>query len=176
MLPSVPTTAAPELDPGAGEQALEAAQDLRIRVARERETVQALKEYLLAKGQPAQVVDADARDSAFAWSIAHADDDRAVLVFSGEVDYSVAARFREALVDLAEAGAVHLDLDLEGVTFIDSRGLSVLLHARRRCVRFGGSLRLVAVSPQVMRVLRITGLHHLLLAEVNPLEADPVQG
>jgi anti-sigma B factor antagonist len=148
-----------------GDQALEAAQDLRVRVARERETVQALKEYLLAKGQPAEVVDADARDSAFAWSVAHAEGDRAVLVFSGEVDYAVAARFREALVDLAEAGAVHLDLDLDGVTFIDSRGLSVLLHARRRCLRQGGSLRVVAVSPQVLRVLRVTGLHHLLLAQ-----------
>jgi anti-anti-sigma factor len=164
VLPSLPLASAVEPAAGTDEEALEAAQDLRVRVARERETVQALKEYLLAKGQPAEVVEADARDSAFAWSIAHADDDRALLVFSGEVDYSVAARFREALVDLAEAGAVHLDLDLEGVTFIDSRGLSVLLHARRRCVRFGGSLRLIAVSPQVLRVLRVTGLHHLLLA------------
>ena len=147
------------------DQALRAAQDLRVRVARERETVQALSEYLLAKGQPAEVVSADARDSAFAWTVAQAEDDRAVLVFSGEVDYAVTARFREALVDLAEAGAIHLALDLEGVTFIDSRGLSVLLHARRRVMRLGGSLTVIAVSPQVQRVLRVTGLHHLLLAD-----------
>ena len=94
------------------DQALRAAQDLRVRVARERETVQALSEYLLAKGQPAEAVAADARDSAFAWTVAQAEGDRAVLVFSGEVDYAVTARFREALVDLAEAGAIHLALDL----------------------------------------------------------------
>ena len=149
---------------GLAEQALGAAQDLRVRVARERQTAQALKEYLVAKGQPAEAVLEGARDSAFAWSIPDAVADRAVLSFSGEIDYAVAARFREALIDLAEAGVAHLDLDLEGVTFLDSRGLSVLLAARQRALRQGGSLQVVATSPQVLRVLRLTGLHHLLLA------------
>jgi anti-anti-sigma factor len=107
----------------------------------------------------------DVRESAFAWDVTHVDGDRAGLAFRGEVDYAVTARFREALVELAEAGSTHLDLDLSGVTFLDSRGLSVLLHARRRVLRLGGSLRVVAVSPQVLRVLRVTGLHHLLLAD-----------
>ena len=162
-MPPLPTT--DRADAQLGDQALQAAQDLRVRVARERQTAQALKEYLLAKGQPADAVEDGSRDSAFAWSVAHAEDDRAVLTFSGEVDYAVTARFRQALVDLAEAGAVHLALDLEDVTFIDSRGLSVLLHARRRVLRLGGSLRVIAVSPQVLRVLRVTGLHHLLLVD-----------
>jgi anti-anti-sigma factor len=137
-VPRPGTTTAQDVEDGLADDALKAAQDLRVRVARERQTVQALSEYLLAKGQPAEVVAADGRDSAFAWDVASVDADRAVLVFSGEVDYAVTARFREALVDVAEAGAVHLDLDLAGVTFIDSRGLSVLLHARRRALRLGG--------------------------------------
>ena len=41
----------------------------------------------------------------------------------------------------------------------------MLLHARRRVMRLGGSLTVIAVSPQVQRVLRVTGLHHLLLAD-----------
>lgn len=138
---------------------LDVAEDLRERTARERATAQALKDYLLTHGQAA----GDVADGALAWTVAHAEGDRAVVTISGELDHVVGERFRQALGDLAEAGTLHLDLDLEAVTFLDSRGLSVLLQARRRVVRQGGSLRVVALSPQVRRVLRITGLHHLLL-------------
>ena len=137
--------------------------DLRIRVDRERQTAQVLQDYLREHGQP---VDVAPVDGAFAWSVAHGDDDRAVLSFSGELDVSVAQRFRQALVDLAEAGTLHLDLDLDGVTFLDSHGLSVLLNARKRVMRQGGSLRVVALSPQVQRVLETTGTRALLHTEV----------
>lgn len=135
------------------------AADLRGRVERERQTAQALKEYLAAHGASVEVA-----DGAFAWTVAHGDHDRAVLTFSGELDVYVAHRFRDALIELAEAGTVHLDLDLEGVTFLDSHGLSVLLHARKRLVRQGGSVRVVALSPQVERVLETTGTRAMLLA------------
>lgn len=146
MLPSVPTH-----DP---------ASDLRVRVDRERQTAQLLKDYLLEHGQ---VLEVECGDSAFAWSTAHHEADRAVLTFSGELDVAVAQRFRQALIDLAEAGAVHLDVDLADVTFLDSHGLSVLLHARKRVIRQGGSLRVIALSPQVRRVLETTGTSALLL-------------
>jgi anti-anti-sigma factor len=136
------------------------AQDLRGRVGRERQTAQVLKDYLRDHGRP---VDAGTGDGAFAWTVAHGEEDRAVLTFSGDLDVAVAQRFRQALVDLAEAGTVHLDLDLDGVTFLDSHGLSVLLHARSRVVRQGGSLHVVALSPQVQRVLETTGTCRLLL-------------
>jgi anti-anti-sigma factor len=137
------------------------AQDLRGRVERERQTAQLLKEYLRDHGQ---AVDPHAGDSAFAWTVAHSADDRAVLTFSGDLDAEVAGRFRQALIDLAEAGAVHLDLDLASATLLDSHGLSVLLQARTRVVRQGGSLRVIALSPQVRSVLETTGSGALLLA------------
>ena len=135
------------------------AQDLRHRVEAERQQAQLLKDYLREHGQR---VDQNAGDSAFAWSVAHGEDDRAVLTFSGDLDVAVAQRFRQALIDLAEAGTLHLDLDLAGVTFLDSHGLSVLLHARKRVVRQGGSVRVIALSGQVRRVLETTGTHSLL--------------
>ncbi len=119
-----------------------------------------LRDYLRDHGRP---VDVPTADSAFAWTVAHAEDDRAVLTFSGELDVYVAHRFRNALVDLAEAGTVDVDLDLEGVTCLDSHGLSVLLHARVRALRQGGSLRVIALSGQVERVLETTGTRDLLL-------------
>jgi anti-anti-sigma factor len=138
--------------------------DLRMRVERERETAQALKDYLRDHGQ---AVAADDHDGAFAWSVAHGDDDRAVLTFSGELDVYVAHRFRDALVDLAEAGTVHLDLDLGAVTFLDSHGLSVLLHAHTRALRQGGSVHVIALSPQVERVLETTGTRDQLKVRLH---------
>lgn len=137
------------------------AQDLRGRVQRERQTAQVRKEYLRDHGQP---VDQSVGDRPFAWSVAHGNDDRAVLTFSGDLDVAVARRFRQALIDLAEAGTLHLhlDLDLAAVAFLDSHGLSVLLHARKRVVRQGASLRVIALSPQVQRVLETTGTQSLL--------------
>lgn len=136
------------------------AHDLRNRVDRERQTAQVLREYLQATGRP---VEQDAGDSAFAWSVVHGEQDRAVLTFSGELDIAVGQRFRQALIDLAEAGTVHLELDLAAVAFLDSHGLSVLLQARKRLVRQGGSLRVIALSRQVERVLETTGTGSLLL-------------
>lgn len=138
----------------------DAAQDLRVRVDRERQTAQALKDYLHAHGRP---LETEVADGAFAWTVAHCDSDRAVLTFSGELDVYVAHRFRDALADLAETGTVHLDLDLHHVTSLDSHGLSVLLSARNRVVRQGGSLRVVALSAEVQQVLDRTGTAETLL-------------
>jgi anti-sigma B factor antagonist len=49
-------------------------------------------------------------------------------------------------------------LDLEGVEFIDSIGLGVLVGAHKRLARSGGRLAIVGVSPSVARLLGVTGL------------------
>ena len=49
-------------------------------------------------------------------------------------------------------------VDLQGVTFLDSTALGVLVAASRHCRGLGGTLRLVISEPRVRRVLEITGL------------------
>ena len=55
-----------------------------------------------------------------------------------------------------------LELDLGGVTFMDSSGIAVLLRAYRRLGALGGEVRVHNVPPQAARVLRAAGLDKLI--------------
>ena len=51
----------------------------------------------------------------------------AVLSVRGEVDVYTAPRFRERLIELVSEGKHRIIVDLEGVDFLDSTGLGVLV-------------------------------------------------
>jgi anti-anti-sigma factor len=95
-------------------------------------------------------VDQDGADTNFSASGVVADD-RVVVTVSGEVDMSTAdAMFRAATQDAASAAT----LDLRAVTFFDSAAIHALI---RIAERYGAHLE-VHPSPQVRRVLEISGL------------------
>ena len=77
---------------------------------------------------------------------------------SGEIHVSTAPAFREQLNGVIEGGATMLVLDLSGVDFIDSTGLSVLLNGLRLVSQRHGRLALVCANPTVMRLFQITSL------------------
>lgn len=81
-----------------------------------------------------------------------------LIVLAGEVDIYTAPRFKESLLELLDAGACKLVVDLSAVTFIDSTALGVLIGALRRVNDAGGTMSLVVATPAVERVLAITGL------------------
>ena len=82
----------------------------------------------------------------------------AVLALVGEFDITGRPRFREEVARLAAQRPPLLILDLQGLTFIDARGLGALVHARTRAAAWSGRLLLVAATPRVRRVLRVAGL------------------
>jgi anti-anti-sigma factor len=62
------------------------------------------------------------------------------------------------------AGSRRLRLDLSGVTFIDSAGLSTLLELHSTLDAAGVCLRITAAEGSVRQAVEITGLSHLLIA------------
>ncbi len=76
---------------------------------------------------------------------------------SGEVD---ADNCSEMSASLSQAGALSAQLivDVSGLAFIDSSGISELLRIRESMLEAGGSLILVKPTANVRRVLEITGL------------------
>jgi anti-sigma B factor antagonist len=88
--------------------------------------------------------------------------DRTVVTVAGEIDVYTAPQLREQLIELANAGATKLVLDLERVEMLDSTGLGVLLGASKRARERGGSLRLVCTHERILRIIRITGLIKVL--------------
>ena len=56
----------------------------------------------------------------------------------------------------------NLVIDLRGVTFLDSTGLNMLVGFHYKCERNGGSLKVMAPPPEVVRLFEITGLDQIL--------------
>jgi anti-sigma B factor antagonist len=81
-----------------------------------------------------------------------------VLAVSGEVDVYTAPRLREKLVELVSAGHRQVVVDLDGVEFLDSTGLGVLVGGLKRLRSHEGDLALVCTQPRILKVFEITGL------------------
>ena len=82
---------------------------------------------------------------------------------SGEVDHHGARAIMEELnrqIDLELPR--ELTIDLEGVTFMDSSGIAVLLRAWRGVGELGGSVQVVNVPTQAAKVLKTAGLDKLM--------------
>lgn len=82
-----------------------------------------------------------------------------VVTVTGEVDVYTAPKLKDELVGLIEEGKNQIVVDLEGVEFMDSSGLGVLVGALRRLKEREGTLALVCTKGPVLRILSITGLN-----------------
>jgi anti-sigma B factor antagonist len=96
--------------------------------------------------------------------------DRTVISVTGEIDVYTAPSLRERLNELVASGHYALVVDMEGVEFLDSTGLGVLVGGLKRVRSHDGSLRLVCAQEKILKVFRITGLTkvfpiHATLAE-----------
>lgn len=88
---------------------------------------------------------------------------RMVVELEGELDGASA----DALVaeSLTWPPGVHVTLHVGGITFVDSAGLRALVHAQSLAERDGGSLRLHAPGPRLVRLLQLTDLLETLGVE-----------
>ena len=85
------------------------------------------------------------------------------VALSGEIDHHGA---QDMMAQLSEAIAARtparLELDLSGVTFMDSSGIAVLLRVQRQMAQHGGVLRAVNIPAQARRVLDAAGVGRLI--------------
>jgi anti-sigma B factor antagonist len=83
------------------------------------------------------------------------------LALRGELTYGTVAVFDEQVAQVVGPGAGHpgppLVVDVHGLQFCDSVGLSALIGAERRVELVGGRMVLRGVHGMLERVLRITG-------------------
>ena len=85
--------------------------------------------------------------------------DGAVLVrVTGDVDLATSPQLRAALDEAIGASPDAVRLDMGGVTFLDSSGISVLVDAQQRLQDASSKLVLHGVGDQIKRVLEISGL------------------
>jgi anti-sigma B factor antagonist len=99
--------------------------------------------------------------------------DRTVVSVGGEIDVYTAPKLREQLIDLVTAGQYHIVVDMEGVDFLDSTGLGVLVGGLKRVRAHEGSLQLVCSQERILKIFRITGLTKVF--EIHPTVEDAVK-
>ncbi|HEY3020305.1 MAG TPA: STAS domain-containing protein [Solirubrobacteraceae bacterium] len=79
----------------------------------------------------------------------------------GELDYATMEALRDRL-DALERLRKTVRLDLGGLTFVATAGLSVLLDASVRASEMGARLTFYHGRPEIERVLKLSGLDRLL--------------
>src|SRR5947208_2602830 len=88
----------------------------------------------------------------------HLDDATVVIRVVGEIHSTTAPEFSQRLNAAIADGHRGVVLDLTGVEFIDSTGLSVLLNGLRRVTRARGAMVMACANPTVLRLFEITKL------------------
>ena len=86
----------------------------------------------------------------------------AVITLAGELDLASAPALADAIAGAASSGAELVIVDLRDVEFMDSSGIGVLVKAHQAATQSGRRFAVVKGSPQVDRILRLTGLHELM--------------
>lgn len=89
---------------------------------------------------------------------------RATVRFEGELDLVSAAQLQHRIQEERSSGLHALTLDLTGVTFIDSVGLSLLVSAHNRITEEGGDLRLL-LPRRLSSLFELSGLVEVLSPE-----------
>jgi anti-sigma B factor antagonist len=91
-----------------------------------------------------------------------------VLAVEGEVDLAVVDELLERARGCLSRDAA-LELDMQGVSFIDSSGLGALVRLRQDANQARKRLTLVNVSQATDRLLEVTGLHTAF--DIRPITA-----
>ncbi len=81
-----------------------------------------------------------------------------LIVLEGEVDVYSAPKLRDTIRELVDEGRYRIVVDLEGVAFLDSTGLGVLVGGLKRVKNHQGELGIICNQERILRIFRITGL------------------
>jgi len=81
----------------------------------------------------------------------------------GEVDHHAARELMGEVARRIDAALPRsLELDLGGVTFMDSSGIAVVLRSWRRMQELGGTMAVRRVPAQAAKVLKAAGIDRLV--------------
>lgn len=85
-----------------------------------------------------------------------------VLAVTGQVDVATAPQLRQALTEAQYGGGRQVALDLDGVEFLDSFGLGVIVGGLKRAGSHGGRLVIVCSRSRLLHLFEVTRLHEIV--------------
>ena len=85
------------------------------------------------------------------------------VALTGEIDHHRAKSYMQAIAGKIEAYTPRICiLDFHEVSFIDSSGIAVVIHAMRLLAQMDGKLMLSGLNEQPMKVFRASGVDKLV--------------
>jgi anti-anti-sigma factor len=102
---------------------------------------------------------------------------RVVMIVQGALDLTEVPVFREVFERVAATDCPDVVVDLDGVTFVGSSGLGLLLQAHNDLEAVGRTFVVRGVGPAIRKAFEITHLDHLLEVEDDPTQPadEPVE-
>jgi anti-sigma B factor antagonist len=94
-----------------------------------------------------------------------------VSIADGSLDASNAKRFKQEVIPALES-ITKVVLDLNGVEFVDSSGLGVILSCYRQLVSAGGDLKLCGMAPPVRALFELVRMHRIF--DTYPTREDAI--
>ena len=86
------------------------------------------------------------------------EDGHTIIEVGGEIDVYTAPKLRDKITELVGEGHHDLVIDMEGVDFLDSTGLGVLVGGLKKVRAYDGSMELICSQDRLLKIFRITGL------------------
>lgn len=85
-----------------------------------------------------------------------------VVTARGQLDVATAPGFRQWLVEAQYTGATRVAIDLQGLEFLDSFGLGVIVGAVKRARSHDGELAVVCPPGRIRHVFELTEVDRIL--------------
>lgn len=87
---------------------------------------------------------------------------------TGELDHHTAREMREAIDSAVELNMpTLLILNFEGISFMDSSGIGLVMGRYRKLAKTGAQLHITGASPQIGKVFRLAGIERLARLDEN---------
>jgi anti-anti-sigma factor len=97
------------------------------------------------------------------------------IAVAGELDLSTVPQLPPVFAEALAGRPRLVELDLDGVPFMDSSGINLLVRTRRQASAAGSELVITRIQPTVHRVLSIFGLADVLCPDIEA-PPDPFEG
>lgn len=94
--------------------------------------------------------------------------DESIVYLSGEIDLYTAPDIKETVLPLTKKQAYCIQVDLDGVHYMDSTGLGVFISLLKSSKEHDSHLKIVNVQEQVFRLFEITGLNSIIDVHSKP--------
>ena len=101
----------------------------------------------------------------------HTDGARHVLALAGDLDFRTAPQLHAGVQALALGPDRGLVIDLSGLTFCDSSGITAMLAAQRLAAAAEAPMALAAVPGRVTRTFKLAGLDQVFTVHATTAEA-----